>query len=178
MIGFAVGCLATLAIGTIVRGTRPVSPPVVGFDGTCEVAILLYRAPPQSLVDAHTGGLGYSHVALEACERGPHGPMVLDCRPGLGVARIPRARALAHRRVDRVPLPATWAAETYGAARAQVGQPFTPGHDGVVCSTWLYGALPLEARHHVDRFRRYSCAGLVSPNQLAAAFWALREPVT
>jgi len=173
--GLAIGAMAWGLGSTMLRGGGRPGPRVVRRRpaSECTVSVLAFRADPRSVIDAHSGGLGYSHVALQGCEAGEAGSLILDCRPSRGVVRVDE-RDIDWSRVDSIPLPVTWAAECYGCARATVGQPYTLADDGAVCSGWIYGCMPVEAQRWIDRWHDLALpAGVVSPNQIVAALRGL-----
>lgn len=180
-IGFLLGVgatVATAAAGAAAfrRRQREHLEPVAR-DPACATAIVLF-APDGSVgsraIDATTGRLGFSHVALQGCEVDADGrPLVLDCQVGEGVTR----RALSAydgRARSTVYLPGPAAAEAYGCMRARVGLDFNPGRrDGWTCGQIITDCLPGELRGLILGARRYAGpGGLVSPNQIGAAFGA------
>lgn len=174
MIGHvAIGALAWGLGSAVFRGGGRTGPRVVERLSQCTVSVLAYRADRNSIIDAHSGRRGFSHVALQGCEAGTDGPLILDCRPSRGVVRVPD-RELDWSRIEILPLPVTWAAEAYGCARASVGQPYALGDDGHVCSGWIYSCLPMDAQRWIDRWGDLAFAdGTVSPNQIVAALRGL-----
>lgn len=178
--GAVVGVGLTLAVLTLARGSGQ-GLAVGGIRPACGVSIVLFEADDleSRIVDAATGGLGFSHVAVDGCEVDEQGrPLLIDCRPGLGVARVLEAEYEERRRV-RVWLPLCEGRELYGCVRGRVGQPYdalglvvpnTGPVGGVVCSQLVYECLPasLQARVPISWYTGRS----VAPNDLAKGFGA------
>lgn len=181
MIGFAMGAGAaiagTFALSRSMRRKERNAIEAVGRDPTCEIAIVLFAtdSPVGEVIDATTGNLGFSHCVLKGCEMDEQGrPLLIDCLPGRGVHRA-HASAYEGRRRSNVILTGAVAAEMYGCARGRVGADFTPENNGkgLLCSQLVASCLPRDLASRVAAQRRYSGpGGLVSPNQIAAAFGA------
>lgn len=182
MIGFLLGAgtaiSGTFALSRALRRRERDAIDAVGTDPTCEVAIVLFAIDgtlASGGIDAMTGGLGFSHVCLQSCEVDDEGEaLLIDCRPGRGVHRS-RLAAYDGRRRARVILTGPAAAEMYGCAKGRVGADFTPENrsGGLLCSQLVASCLPRDLASRVAAQRRYSGpGGLVSPNQIAAAFGA------
>ncbi len=180
MIGFLMG--AGTAIGSTFMLSRALrrqereAIDAVGRDPACEVAIVLFGADGTVAsrgIDAVTGGLGFSHSCLMGCEVDDQGDaLLIDCRPGRGVYRS-RLAVYDGRVRSQVILTGAAAAEMYGCAKGRVGADFTPENsaDGLLCSQLIASCLPRDLASRVAGQRRYSGpGGLVSPNQIAAAF--------
>ena len=180
LIGAAVGVGLTLAVLTLARGSGQRGPAVGEIRPACGVSIVFFEANDleSRIVDAATGGLGFSHVAVDGCEADEHGrTLLIDCRPGLGVARVLEAEYGERRRV-RVWLPLCEGRELYGCVRGRLGLPYdglglvapkTGPVGGVVCSQLVYECLPqrLQARASASPRGRP-----VAPNDLARSMGA------
>lgn len=179
--GAVVGVGLTLAVLTLARGSGQ-GLAVGGIRPACGVSIVLFEADDAEgrLVDAATGGLGFSHVAVDGCEADEQGrPLLIDCRPGLGVARVLEAEYGERRRV-RVWLPLCEGRELYGCVRGRVGQPYdtlglvvpkTGPVGGVVCSQLVYECLPTALREQVPAWPK---GRPVAPNDLGRGFGIVR----
>ena len=171
------GSIVTIAT-LLAIGTRRPGLEAAGEREACDVSILLVvtgRNPASQLIDRLSGGLGYSHAALDACEHDDRGrPIGIDCRPGWGVVRRPLVEITEGRGVTRIRLPLVEGRELYGCVRALVGQRFdglgllrpSSTEGGLVCSGLIYRCLParLKAQVQLPRGRP------VAPNDLAAAW--------
>lgn len=181
--GAAVGVGLTLAVLTLARGSGQRGPAVGEIRPACGVSIVLFEANDleSRIVDAATGGLGYSHVAVDGCEADEQGrPLLIDCRPGLGVARVLEAEYGDRRRV-RVWLPLCEGRELYGCVRGRVGQPYdvlglvvpkTGPVGGVVCSQLVYECLPTTLRGLIPGWPKERP---VAPNDLARGLGAAAD---
>ena len=179
LLGASLGIGLTLAAFTLMRGEGE-GIPVGTLRPACGVSIVLFEVEgtESKLIDAATGGHGFSHVALDGCEADDQGrPLLIDCRPGLGVARVPLDDYGNRGRV-RVWLPRCEGRELYGCARGRVGQPYdalglivpkTGPVGGLVCSQLVYECLPAKLRQRVPPWPK---SRPVAPNDLAQAFGA------
>lgn len=173
-VGATVG--VALAVGSTFAG-RPIdeiSPE--GQVAACAPGLVFF-APGDSVasraIDAASGGYGFSHVAVQGCEVGPGGvPLLVDCRPGSGVHRRPETDEVYQGRArGRLLLTGPAAAELYGCARARVGADYAPFDGGYLCARLASDCLPAELRARVAAAAQYAGpVGMVSPNQIAAAF--------
>lgn len=179
--GVLIGVGLTLAALTLGRG-RGAGAPVGALRPMCGVSIVLFERGDgeEVLIDLATGKHGFSHVAIDGCEASKSGqPLIIDCKPGLGVARRPESDYGQRRRV-RVWLPLIEGREFYGCARGRVGQPYDliglvlpnggPA-DGYVCSQLVYECLPERLR---ERIPAWPSSRPVSPNDLARGLGAVR----
>lgn len=174
-IGAAIGVALTLAVLMVARGGADGGAPVGSIRPKCGVSIVLFApdGPEAVVIDAATGGLGYSHVALDGCEADESGePLYIDCRPGLGVARVP-ASLYEGRPHMRVWLPLVEGRELYGCARGRVGMPYdtlglvvpkTGPVGGLICSQLIYECMPARLRAMVPAWPEHRP---VAPNDLA-----------
>lgn len=177
--GATIGVGLTLAALTLMRGDgTDEGTPVGGLRPSCGVSIVLFEADgaESRLIDAATGGDGFSHVAIDGCETDARGrPLLIDYQPGLGVARVPVAD-YGDRGRARVWLPFCAGPELYGCVRGRVGQPYdalglivpkTGPVGGVVCSQLVYECLP---RSLCQRIPPWPRSRPVAPNDLARGF--------
>lgn len=133
----------------------------VGFLGACALArkgrrieiqalprctgyVVLFR--PNDLlsrtVDRSTGGLGYSHAALDLCVQGEDGERLLvDCTIAKGVHIAPWTN-YAGRQAALVPLELGETAEARGAARQLMGKPWGYAPGGWTCADFVFECLP------------------------------------
>ena len=181
IVGATVGVAITLAALTLLRGDgQGEGASVAAVRPACGVSIVLFEVDgiEGKIIDAATGGHGFSHVALDGCEADEQGrSLLIDCQPGLGVARVPVARYGGRRRV-RVWLPLCEGRELYGCVRGRVGQPYdvlglvvpkTGPVGGLVCSQLVYECLPAELRRRVPPWPK---GRPVAPNDLARGLGA------
>lgn len=168
--------VAVLAIG---RGNGSEGLPVASIRPACGVSILFFEPGESSQwIDQATGGHGFSHVAVDGCEADAEGrPLLIDCKPQLGVARVLGSTYDGRRRV-RVWLPLCEGREFYGCIRGRVGTPYdlldlvAPNKGlagGLVCSQLIYECLPQQLQARVPPWPRHRP---VAPNDLARAFGA------
>lgn len=171
--GLAVGLLA------LSRGHGK-GLPAAAIRPSCGVSIVLFEPDSRSrLIDQATGGYGFSHVAVDGCEADSQGrPLLIDCQPGLGVARVLEATYAKRRRVH-VWMPLCEGRELYGCVRACVGRPYDllglvmPKRglaDGLICSQLIYECLPPHLQALVPPWPHDRP---VAPNDLARAFGAM-----
>jgi len=173
LLGFTAAVLAAVSIGK----QRPVASAVVRPD--CAVSILLIERDSLALsrgIDSASGGLGFSHVAWDACESIGGVPVGIDCRPGFGVHRRPIADILKGRRHVRIFLPLLDGKEAYGCARSRVGESYdglslfmTTGggrRRGTICSELVWECLPEILRSQIP----IPDGRPVAPNDIARAF--------
>lgn len=145
----------------------------------CAVAIVLFVPTDAEgrIVDQATGSAGFSHAALDGCEVDDTGaPVLIDCRPAHGIHRRRVADYGVRPRVYLYLDPRA-GAETYGCARARVGEPFDalglvlprtgPGR-GAVCSQAIAECLPARLRDRIAT----APGRVASPNDIARAFGA------
>ena len=169
LVGFACGLAATAAgARALRRQARGVEP----IDRCPRVAIVLYVTDDTEggVIDRTTGGLGFSHACLDACEVDSLGrKLLIDARSEYGVTRRPRAE-YGDREYAEIVLSGEDAAHVYGCARAKVGRMIDLGT--YVCSEFVVSCLPDDIAKHVRNFRSSRGPGVVSPNQIAAAFGA------
>lgn len=177
LLGVGVTVGVALAVGSAVRA-RPGDDPVPeGQAPSCAPGLVFFGPDPGSrasaAIDAGTGALGFSHVAIQGCEVGPGGvPLLVDCTPGRGVHRRPESD-YGDRPRGRLLLTGPGAGELYGCSRARVGADYGPfpGDGGFMCAQVALDCLPAHLRERVRAMGRYSGpGGVVSPNQIAAAF--------
>lgn len=178
VVGMMMGIGGTLAALAALRGRGSPGVAAEGVRPACGVSILLWE--PTSIegriIDAATGGVGFSHVALDACEVDAEGTsLVIDCRPALGVTRVP-LRDYGDRGVTRVWLPLVPGRELYGCIRGRVGLPYdalgvvlpkTGPVGGVVCSQLVFECMPPSLRKKVPP---WPSSRPVAPNDLARGF--------
>lgn len=175
---FAASVLTIAGLAMI--GTRRPGPEPAGERDGCEVSVLLVVTGPYAgsrLIDQLTGGLGFSHVAVDACEVDAAGvPLVIDCRPGMGVSRRPLSEATEGRGVVRARLPLVEGRELYGCLRGRVGLGFdgvglvrsTAIGGGLVCSGLVWECLPARLRARIPA----PADRPVAPNDFARAWGA------
>lgn len=181
LLGATLGVGVTLAALTLMRGDgQGEGVPVGELRPSCGVSIVLFEAvgAESEIIDAATGGHGFSHVVIDGCEADDQGrPLMIDCRPGLGVARVPAQEYRDRDRV-RIWLPRCEGREMYGCARGRVGQPYdalglivpkTGPVGGLVCSQLVYECLPVDLR---ERIPPWPQSRPVAPNDLAIGFGA------
>ncbi|MCX4239643.1 hypothetical protein [Paraliomyxa miuraensis] len=178
--GTVVGVGLTLAVLTLARGSGQ-GAAVGAIRPACGVSIVLFEPDgvESTLLDKATGGHGFSHVALDGCEADDQGrALLIDCRPGLGVARVLESEYGDRGRV-RVWLPLCEGRELYGCVRGRVGQPYdalgliVPKEGpvcGLVCSQLVYECLPQALRGRVPAWPKGRPA---APNDLARGFGAV-----
>jgi hypothetical protein len=131
-------------------------------------------------VDHRTGGLGFSHVVIDACERDETGArLVYDCFPREGVRRVRLSERYGSnhdgspRPIVRAVVPRAFGPRVRAAASALVGQSydlltaFAPSRDRLVCSLMVMRVLP---REFVASVRSSNTRHPISPNDLARAF--------
>lgn len=168
---------AALIASSLRRAPDAESATPEGQVAACSIGLVFFgpgRSMSSRAIDAATGGLGFSHVAIQGCEVGPGGaPLLIDCQAGYGVHRRPESDPLySGRPRARALLVGPGASEMYGCARAKVGADFAPSGDrgGYLCSQLALECLPASLRGRVADFSRYAGpGGVVSPNQIAAA---------
>ncbi len=182
LVGVVVGILATALAGSLSHRVRPGELDVV-TDPDGRVSILLVGADRERFVerqvDDRSGGLGFSHVVVDASETDTLGRrLVYDCFPNEGVRRVRVAERYGTvrgrpRPIVRVFLPPLAGAEMRGAVRAQLGKPYDlpavvdPRRPGLVCSRLVLVGLPSALR---DRIKPWNSRHPISPNDLARAF--------
>lgn len=177
MFGFALGAGVALAGVAAASGAMRARPgPLLraaGYRPQCTTSIVLYATHdvPSRVIDAGTGSLGFSHVAIDGCEVDAQGrDLIIDCTRVHGVRRRP-VSVYENRAQVRVELTGAPAWELYGCARAKLGLDFDPsGRSGYLCAQLVHACLPMGLRRRVESFRDYAGPGVVSPNQIAAAF--------
>ncbi|MCH9685885.1 MAG: hypothetical protein K0V04_30910 [Deltaproteobacteria bacterium] len=179
LVGATLGAAVTLAALTWARGSGE-GISVAHVRPRCGVSVVLFEpdGPESRIIDAATGGHGFSHVTIDGCEADERGrPLLIDCRPGLGVARLPAADYDGRPRV-RVWLPLCEGRELYGCAQGRIGQPYNalevvmPNSGpvgGVICSQLVYECLPVSLRARVPRWPE---GRPVAPNDIARGFGA------
>ena len=181
LVGIVMGIGATVAALAALRGQGSPGAEVDGVRPSCGVSILLWE--PASVegrsIDAVTGGVGFSHVALDACEVDSQGAsLVIDCRPAVGVTRIP-LYDYGERKPTRVWLPLMAGRELYGCVRGRIGLPYdalglvlpkTGPVGGVVCSQLVFECMPDSLRKKVPP---WPPSRPVAPNDLARGFGAV-----
>lgn len=157
---------------------------VASIDRARSVAVLLVGADHASRiergVDRQTGGLGFSHVVIDAGERDETGArLVYDCFPREGVRRVRLSERYGSNRdgtprpIVRAVVPRVHNERVRSAAAALVGQSydvltaFAPSRDRLVCSLLAMKVLPPELTSGVRPSSRWHP---VSPNDLARAF--------
>lgn len=150
---------------------------------SCAVTLLFFEPWTDAgrLIDEATGGLGYSHVAVDACEQHDGEPMIFDCQVGEGVTRSPRARYHG-RGVRTVTLASSEGAELRACLAAKVGKPYElgglfglGGEEAITCANAVASCLPQRLRELVrgTPARGWSAAmnpDLMSANRIAEAF--------
>jgi hypothetical protein len=183
--GILLGAGLTVAVLALGRGHGE-GLSAAAIRPSCGVSIVLVEPDAVSrIIDAATGGHGFSHVVVDGCEVDGEGrPLLIDCQPGLGVARVPESTYAGRGRV-RVWMPLCEGRELYGCVRALVGQPYDllglvmPKQGlagGLICSQLVYECLPRRLQALVPPWPRDRP---VAPNDLARAFGARpgREPI-
>lgn len=178
---FLLGVSATVGVALVVSSAVRARPAdAVDPEGqlvACAPGLVFFGPRADSVasraIDAGTGGLGFSHVAVQGCEVGPGGvPLLVDCTPGRGVHRRPESD-YGDRPRGRLLLTGPLAGELYGCARAKVGADYGPfpGAGGYLCAQMALDCLPAELRTRATSAVRFAGpGGIVSPNQLAASF--------
>ena len=174
-VGFAVPFvmgvgIAAMGVAATRQRRRGNGVPLAGRRPACTVAMVLF-APDDTVsshaVNAYSGAGGFSHVALDGCEVGHDGePVLLDCRPSYGMHRRPWSE-YSERPHAMVLFDGDTAAELYGCARAKVGQRFDVA--GEHCAGALVECLPRAVQLRVEAAPG-AMFGMVTPNQIAAAF--------
>lgn len=177
-LGAVAGVVLTVAALAALRGPGQPGSEVAGIRPSCGVAIVLFSPEglEERLIDAASGGLGFSHVAIDGCEVDPAGAALLfDCQPSLGLLRRPEAD-YGQRRRARVWLPWCEGRELYGCVRGRLGLPYdalglvvpkTGPVGGVVCSQLVFECMPAALR---ERVPPWPSSRPVAPNDLARAF--------
>lgn len=180
------GALAFAGVQLFVRAAqgRP-SDPFLRPEGA-PVRILLFEAHDEQSrkIDRASGGYGYSHSVLDAGELSldTAEPLIIDCRPCIGVFRRPLRDYDGRGRVE-IELPYEVGEHAYGYVRGQIGRPFDSlgffGSDrhSMFCSKLIWESLPQRYRGYVlshskkGAFGWYASVNAIpSPNQLAVAF--------
>ena len=181
LVGVMMGVGATVAALAALRGQGSPGAEVGGVRPSCGVSLVLWE--PASIegriIDAATGGIGFSHVVLDACEVDSQGAsLVIDCRPAVGVTRIP-LYDYGERKPTRVWLPLMAGRELYGCVRGRIGLPYdalglvlpkTGPVGGVVCSQLVFECMPDSLRKKVPP---WPPSRPVAPNDLARGFGAV-----
>lgn len=184
-VGALAGAGAAYAVGRAANRTVE-SRVAASVDADRSSAVLLIGADHRNWVernvDESTGGVGFSHVVVDAAERDENGArLVYDCFPREGVRRVRLSERYgsagrdreAMRPVVRAVIPNRWAAHVRSGLAALVGQAydvltaFAPSRGGLVCSHMVMRVLPPELTRNV---RPHSSRFPVSPNDLARAF--------
>lgn len=175
LLGVSATVVTALAVGNTLRA-RPVDQPTPeGYAASCAPGLVFFAPASDAgrAIDVATGSYGFSHVAVQGCEVGPDGEALLvDCQVGRGVHRASE-ETYGDRPRGRLLLTGPAAAELYGCARAKVGADFAPFRDSgaYLCGKLALECLPAELQERVRAQSRYAGpAGMVSPNQVAAAF--------
>ncbi len=178
-LGATLGVAATLVGLTLTRGSGE-GVPATQVRPRCGVSIVLFEpeGPQSRIIDAATGGHGFSHVAIDGCEADELGrPLVIDCRPGTGVVRLPLANYDGRARV-RVWLPLCEGRELYGCVKGRLGLPYdalglvvpkSGPVGGFICSQLVYECLPASLRARVPA---WPSGRPVAPNDIARALGA------
>lgn len=183
MLGVVAGvCIAVLVLSGI--GRRAPGAAVTKKTEGCQVSVLLIGtegSPMAAAVDAATGGLGFGHVAWDACEHVSGVPYGIDCRPGYGVHRRPLAEILDGASFVRVTLPLVAGREAYGCARSRVGEVYdglayftttaAGRRRGTICSEMVYDCLPESLRSTIP----VPTSRPLAPSDIARA-WGIRGP--
>lgn len=169
---FAAGCVFALAWasnqGHVPPPAELAEPPRPAVAPVVLLLIASDGSPIGDAIDRASGGLGFSHVAIDA----GHPDAILDYRPGAGVHWAPRDR-YAGRAQAKVELVGRTGEQLYGCARARLGQPFDAA--GLIlhtdslanCCGLVVGCLP------PGLFAELGGAGRpIAPNDLARLFGA------
>lgn len=167
--------------GLLARSMATSTPPTDphGLREACDVSIVLVQSDGSAAskaIDAASGGLGWTHAALDSCEVDENGRHVgIDCRPGYGVARRPMADIVRGHPTARLRIPFPWGPELYGCVRGRLGLAYDvlglalgPGgrRSGLVCSQLIWECLPIPLRQRITVPRHRP----VAPNDLARGF--------
>ncbi|MCH9686032.1 MAG: hypothetical protein K0V04_31645 [Deltaproteobacteria bacterium] len=178
-LGATIGATATVVGLTLARGSG-VGVAAAAVRPRCGVSVVFFEPDglEARIIDAATGGHGFSHVAVDGCEADEDGrPLYIDCRPGLGVARLPAADYGDRPRV-RVWLPRCEGRELYGCIRGRLGQPYdalglvvpkSGPVGGMICSQLVYECLPASLRAAVPAWPK---GRPVAPNDIARGLGA------
>ena len=174
ILAFVGGCMFALAWATQQAAVPPptelVEPPRSPAAQVAVVLVVSDGGPVGSAIDRASGGLGFSHVYIDA----GHADVVLDYQPGAGVHWGPRSR-YEGRTVARVELGAKVGEQLYGCARSRLGQPFdVPGllfktASMANCCGLVVGCLPPKVLEDLGGSGRP-----IAPNDLAVLFGAKR----
>ncbi|MBI2120222.1 MAG: hypothetical protein HYT94_01200 [Parcubacteria group bacterium] len=166
----------------------------------CKCAIILFEkiaGIPGTPIDGLTGGFGYSHAAIDCCEKDAETgePLMIDITLSNGVHRTPLSTDKYNgRKRMRIELSAEDCEEICNCMKRKVGATFDwtdfwkedgeGDPDGTVCSQTIFECLPphlqdkiREAGNNMDlgfwgKLNKSHNPGLVSPNQIAQAFGA------
>lgn len=160
----------------VMRGGGSPGVDVAAMREQCRISVVFF-APTRlpNMINDASGGEGFSHVAIDACEVDDDGDhLLIDCQPGTGVHRRLES-AYGDRKRVRAWLSAAEGAELRGCARAKLGQPFDivglvvpegSESSGVICSGLVWSCLPLRLQKMVPVPDRRP----VAPNDIARAF--------
>lgn len=182
-VGAGLGAAAAVALDRAANRTVE-GHDVASVDRDRSVAVLFVGADHgnriERNVDTRTGGLGFSHVVVDAGERDETGArLVYDCFPREGVRRVRISDRYGSNRdgsvrpIVRAVIPNRDAERVRAALGALVGQSydlltaFAPARDRLVCSLMVMKALPRDLTRGV---RAHTPRHPVSPNDLARAF--------
>lgn len=164
----------------------------------CKCAIILFEkiaGIPGTPIDGLTGGLGYSHAAIDCCEKDAETgePLMIDITLSNGVHRTPlNTEKYKGRKRVRIELSDEDCEEICNCMKRKVGTTFDwtdfwkedgeGDPDGTVCSQTIFECLP---PHLQDKIRgaadgmdlgfwgelnKLHNPGIVSPNQIGQAF--------
>lgn len=136
--GLVVGFLAACAMGRKRRRiTIEALPRCTGY-----VVLFAPNDASSRALDRATGGLGYSHAALDLCVQAEDGSrQLVDCTILRGVHLAPWSN-YAGRACAMVPLEAAETAEARGAARQLYGKPWGYAPGGWTCADFVFECLP------------------------------------
>ena len=183
-VGAGLGVVAATAVSRAAFRTVE-GHDVAAVDRDRSVAVLLigadHRNRVEREVDERTGGLGFSHVVVDAGERDESGArLVYDCFPREGVRRVRLSERYGSDRggylmrpVVRAVIPKSHGDHVRSTLSALVGQSydvlaaFAPSRNGLVCSRMVLRVLPDST---CSRVRSHSARHPISPNDLARAF--------